>query len=172
MSVATKLQAIHDAISAMKLAIVSKGQDLTDVPLSGWADKIDAIESGGGDVALKPFFGESGVVVNKEDYKRLFIVFKKHPVGYTEDETATITIKHCATETGLFTEFAVLVLPYSGSFGNSKVTDVDITTMDEWFQIVVEYGEDGEVFSTLLILADTLDVGIGAFTFPLDPMSE
>jgi len=48
MSVATKLQAVYDAISSMKSAITSKGQVLTDVPLSGWASKINAIETGGG----------------------------------------------------------------------------------------------------------------------------
>jgi hypothetical protein len=50
MSVATKLQAVYDAISSMKSAITSKGQVLTDVPLSGWADKINAIETGGGEI--------------------------------------------------------------------------------------------------------------------------
>jgi hypothetical protein len=48
MSVATKLQAVYDAVSSMKTAIIGKGQDLTSVPLSGWASKIDAIETGGG----------------------------------------------------------------------------------------------------------------------------
>jgi len=127
---------------------------------------------GGGEIMIKPFFGESGVVLNKGIHKKLFIVFKKHPVGYTEEDTATITIKHCATETGLFTDFMVLNLPYSGPFGNSKATDVDITTMEEWFQIEVEYGEDGEVFSTLLILANSADLSLGDFSFPLNPLGQ
>ena len=48
-TIAENLVALQEAKSNIKSAIESKGQDLTDVPFTQYADKINAISVGGGD---------------------------------------------------------------------------------------------------------------------------
>ena len=47
-TVAENLQTLNEAKSAIKMAIEAKGQDMTDVPFTQYAEKINDIQAGGG----------------------------------------------------------------------------------------------------------------------------
>lgn len=48
-TVAENLQTLNEAKSAIKMAIEAKGQDMTDVPFTQYAEKIEGIQAGGDD---------------------------------------------------------------------------------------------------------------------------
>lgn len=63
------LQTLQDAKVAIKIAIEEKGQDLTDVPFTGYAAKITEIETGGGGENKLPQILDGSVVeITAEDF--------------------------------------------------------------------------------------------------------
>ena len=51
-TISENLQTLNEIKSAIKIAIEEKGQDLTNVPFTQYAEKITAIEGGGGGIEM------------------------------------------------------------------------------------------------------------------------
>jgi hypothetical protein len=89
MAIADKLTELQATKTAIKTAIEGKGQDLTNVPFTDYAEKITAIESGGGGGVE----GTSGITTIASGYHNLTIahglskapkLFSCFIKGYTE----------------------------------------------------------------------------------------
>ena len=72
-TISENLQTLNEAKQAIKAAIENKGQDLTDVPFTQYAEKIEAIKQGEGERSIKKFLEAGGKFKMSEvvDYRPL-----------------------------------------------------------------------------------------------------
>ena len=139
MSIADKLSRLAQTKADIKAAIIAKGQEITDDPFQDYADKIAAIETGGGSIeianrglftgAIYPvtFKGNTNTYENEWEYKSLYDI--------------TITgLGNVATITGNGTKEVKVAFDVTGSTDSITPFVITLERNDE------EYNFDGRYF--------------------------